>query len=60
MTTYHMHAVSSIKSIQSTQFEQLTRISQCLFNYQLAILSLIDSENQMKSHNLKKLKLVKY
>ena len=26
-----MHAVSSIKSIQSTQFEQLTRISQCLF-----------------------------
>ena len=33
MTTYHMHAVSSIKSIQSTQFEQLTRISQCLFKY---------------------------
>ena len=31
-----------------------------IINRLLAILSLIDSENQMKSHNLKKLKLVKY
>ena len=48
------HACSSIKSIQYTQFEQLTRTSQCLlifYNYRLRQPTL--RHNLCWSHNLK-------